>query len=147
MDTPTFPPEDHQSSTCVCPHPSCPLRGQRGAGHSVHRSWTGKDKRIERLRCTHCRQEFSARRGLGATLQIACMERWYGTLRGLCAAARAAALRVSAGTTRGCGGWSTSTPVCCRRRVCASRAGRVPQRWPSDWLSTLYYIVRFQVAD
>ena len=39
------------------------MRGQQGAGNIVHRSWTGKDKRIERFRCTQCRQEFSERRG------------------------------------------------------------------------------------
>jgi hypothetical protein len=29
----------------------------------VHRSWTGKGKAIERLRCTPCGHEFSERRG------------------------------------------------------------------------------------
>jgi hypothetical protein len=39
------------------------LRGQKEAGTIAHRSWTGKDKDIERLRCTECGQEFSERRG------------------------------------------------------------------------------------
>jgi hypothetical protein len=39
------------------------LRGQKEAGNLAHRSWTGKDKDIERLRCTECGQEFSDRRG------------------------------------------------------------------------------------
>jgi hypothetical protein len=63
MDNPTFPPEDHHYSTFSCPHPRCPLRSQRGAGNIGHRAWTGTDKDIERLRCTPCGQEFSARRG------------------------------------------------------------------------------------
>jgi hypothetical protein len=63
MQSPTVPPTDQHSSTLSCPHSACPLRGQRGAGNIVHRSWTGKDKHIERLRCKACRQEFSERRG------------------------------------------------------------------------------------
>lgn len=63
MPEPTFPPADHHYSTCCCPNPSCPRRGLRGAGNIVHRSWTGKDRHIERLRCTTCGQEFSERRG------------------------------------------------------------------------------------
>src|SRR5919106_4264968 len=63
MHSPTVSPGAQQSSILSCPHPRCPLQGQRGAGNIVHRSWTGKDKRIERLRCTQCRQEFSERRG------------------------------------------------------------------------------------
>lgn len=63
MDHPTFPPEGHNYNTFSCPHPDCPLRGQSGAGNIAHRSWTGKDRHIERLRCTACGQEFSERRG------------------------------------------------------------------------------------
>jgi hypothetical protein len=63
MHEPTFPPADHHYSTFSCPNPSCPRWGQRGVGHIVHRAWTGKDKHIERLRCTQCGQEFSSRRG------------------------------------------------------------------------------------
>jgi hypothetical protein len=63
MDHPTFPPAGHHDSTCSCPYTGCPLQGQRGAGNLAHRSWTGKDKPIARLRCTECGQEFSERRG------------------------------------------------------------------------------------
>jgi hypothetical protein len=63
MDEPTFPPADHHYSTFSCPNLSCPRWGQQGVGNLVHRAWTGKDKHIERLRCTQCGQEFSARLG------------------------------------------------------------------------------------
>lgn len=63
MQNPTFPPEAPHSSILSCPNPHCSLRGQREAGNIAHRSWTGKDKDIERLRCTECGQEFSQRRG------------------------------------------------------------------------------------
>jgi hypothetical protein len=63
MDEPTFPPADHHDSTFLCPNPRCPRWGQQGVGNIVHRAWTGKAKPIERLRCTQCGQEFSARRG------------------------------------------------------------------------------------
>jgi hypothetical protein len=63
MDHPTFPPEGHHDRTFSCPPLGCPLRGQSGAGNMAHRSWTGKDRHSERLRCTACGQEFSVRRG------------------------------------------------------------------------------------
>jgi hypothetical protein len=63
MHEPTFPPGDHHYSVHCYPNPSCPRRGLRGAGNIAHRSWTGKDRHIERLRCTTCGQEFSGRRG------------------------------------------------------------------------------------
>jgi hypothetical protein len=63
MQNPTFPPEASHYSILSCPNPACSLRGQRGGGNIAHRSWTGKDKSIERLRCTECGQEFSQRRG------------------------------------------------------------------------------------
>jgi transposase-like protein len=63
MHSPTVPSDDSHYRLLSCPHPRCPMRGQQGAGNIVHRSWTGKDKRIERFRCTQCRQEFSERRG------------------------------------------------------------------------------------
>jgi IS1 family transposase len=63
MQSPTVPPEAPHYSTLLCPNPDCSLRGHRGAGNIIHRSWTGKDKEIERLRCTQCGQEFSERRG------------------------------------------------------------------------------------
>jgi IS1 family transposase len=59
---PTTPAQD-QYRQYSCPNPGCGQFNRPGAGHIVHRSWTGKDKRIERVRCTQCRQEFSERRG------------------------------------------------------------------------------------
>src|SRR5512132_1848943 len=46
-----------------CPNPQCRQFNRPGAGHIAHRSWTGKHKHIERLRCTVCTQEFSERAG------------------------------------------------------------------------------------
>jgi hypothetical protein len=46
-----------------CPNPQCRQFNRPGAGNIVHRSWTGKHKHIERLRCTVCTQEFSERAG------------------------------------------------------------------------------------
>src|SRR5215207_5481371 len=63
MPDPTFPPEGHHYSTFSCPNLRCPSRGPQGTSHIAHRSWTGKDKHIERLRCQACGQEFSERRG------------------------------------------------------------------------------------
>jgi transposase-like protein len=63
MPDPIFPPESHPYSTFACPNLRCPSRGPRGTSHIVHRSWTGKDKPLERWRCKACGQEFSTRRG------------------------------------------------------------------------------------
>jgi hypothetical protein len=46
-----------------CPNPSCKFYGMKESDHIKHRSWTGKYKDIERLRCTECSWEFSSRRG------------------------------------------------------------------------------------
>jgi IS1 family transposase/transposase-like protein len=46
-----------------CPNQACNLFNFCGAGNIAHRSWTGKDKKIERLRCKECKKEFSERRG------------------------------------------------------------------------------------
>lgn len=46
-----------------CPNPYCAQFNRPGTGHIRHRSWTGKDKHIERLRCTVCGCEFSERAG------------------------------------------------------------------------------------
>ena len=46
----------------ACPNSSCSFYAQFNAGNITHRSWTGKDKKIERLRCIHCRKEFSERK-------------------------------------------------------------------------------------
>jgi hypothetical protein len=46
-----------------CPNPYCAQFNRSGTGHIAHRSWTGKARHIERLRCTLCHQEFSEREG------------------------------------------------------------------------------------
>ena len=63
MHRPTIPPDDPHDSIALCPNAGCHLGGQRGADNIGHRSWTGKGKHIERLRCRECGQEFSERRG------------------------------------------------------------------------------------
>lgn len=55
-------PTTDYSKFC-CPNPSCKFYGVKGSDHIKHRSWTGKNKDIERLRCIECFQEFSSRRG------------------------------------------------------------------------------------
>ena len=45
------------------PNQAGPDFNQAGGGNLGHRSWTGKDQRIERLRCTSCGREFSEREG------------------------------------------------------------------------------------
>jgi IS1 family transposase len=46
-----------------CPNLQCRQFNRPGAGNIAHRSWTGKHKHIERLRCTVCGREFSEREG------------------------------------------------------------------------------------
>ena len=46
-----------------CPNPPCVRFNCPGAGNIVHRSWTGQHQHIERLRCTVCSRECSAREG------------------------------------------------------------------------------------
>jgi IS1 family transposase len=46
-----------------CPNPQCGRFNRPGEGNIVHRSWTGRHKHIERLRCTVCSREFSERAG------------------------------------------------------------------------------------
>ena len=46
-----------------CPNPHCAQFNRPGAGNIAPRSWTGAHKHIERLRCTVCDREFSAREG------------------------------------------------------------------------------------
>jgi transposase-like protein len=46
-----------------CPNPHCAQFNRSGTGHIAHRSWTGKARHIERLRCTLCHREFSEREG------------------------------------------------------------------------------------
>ena len=59
---PTTPAQDKYTKFS-CPNPTCRLCNQANAGNVVHRSWTGKHKHIERLRCTLCGCEFSEREG------------------------------------------------------------------------------------
>jgi hypothetical protein len=58
----TTPAQDRYT-TCSCPNPDCAQFNWPNAGNLVHRSWTGKHKHIERLRCTACNREFSEREG------------------------------------------------------------------------------------
>ncbi len=46
-----------------CPNPQCAQFNRPGVGNIAHRSWTGAHTHIERLRCTVCDREFSAREG------------------------------------------------------------------------------------
>ena len=46
-----------------CPNPNCKFFNLPGQDTITHRSWTGKNKDIERLRCTECGHEFSERQG------------------------------------------------------------------------------------
>jgi len=45
----------------ACPNASCSFYAQYNSGNIAHRSWTGRDKNIQRLRCTQCGREFSER--------------------------------------------------------------------------------------
>src|SRR5256886_642539 len=56
-------PAQERYTRFSCPNPQCPCFNRPGEGHIVHRSWTGKHKHIERLRCTACDREFSEREG------------------------------------------------------------------------------------
>ena len=46
-----------------CPNPHCARFNRPGEGNIAHRSWPGMHKHMERLRCTACDREFSAREG------------------------------------------------------------------------------------
>lgn len=59
---PTTPDEDKYSKFS-CPNPECSAFNRISQGNITHRSWTGKDKQIERLRCCVCGKEFSEREG------------------------------------------------------------------------------------
>ena len=48
---------------CSCPHPPCVWCNRPGTGTIAPRSWPGKAQHIERVRCTVCGREFSARAG------------------------------------------------------------------------------------
>ena len=59
---PTTPDEDKYSKFS-CPNPECSVFNRIDQDNITHRSWTGKDKQIERLRCCVCGKEFSERKG------------------------------------------------------------------------------------
>lgn len=46
-----------------CPNQDCKFFNQEAQGNIVHRSWGGKEKNIERLRCSCCSKEFSSNKG------------------------------------------------------------------------------------
>lgn len=46
-----------------CPNQECNFFNQTNQGNIAHRSWGGKDKKVERLRCTCCAHEFSSNKG------------------------------------------------------------------------------------
>jgi hypothetical protein len=56
-------PAQERDTRFSCPNPSCPCFNRPGGGNIVPRSWTGKHKPIERLCCTACDRELSAREG------------------------------------------------------------------------------------
>ena len=60
IPTPAF---DAQYSRFSCPNQACAHFNQLGQGNIGHRSWTGKQKHIERLVCATCGREFSEREG------------------------------------------------------------------------------------
>lgn len=62
MKKPPEPARD-QYKGVSCPEPSCRLFNQPGQGNLRHRSWTGKNKEIERIICQVWGREFSERRG------------------------------------------------------------------------------------
>lgn len=56
-------PVEPQYTKFSCPNPDCSLFNQTAQGNIGHRSWTGRQQEIERLRCTRCSREFSEREG------------------------------------------------------------------------------------
>ena len=56
-------PAQERYTRFSCPNPHCAQFNCSGTGNLAHRSWTGKARHIERLRCTLCHREFSAREG------------------------------------------------------------------------------------
>jgi hypothetical protein len=97
-------PAQQRYTRFSCPNPPCPCFNRPGAGHIVHRSWTGMHKHLERLRCTACEREFSAREGtlmarskLPATTveQLLQWQRW-----GVCDAGTAASCAVAIQTVQ-----------------------------------------------
>lgn len=75
---------NHHYNSYACPSPACSLYNQFEQGNIKHRSWTGKDKQIERLYCQICKTEFSCRKGTlqeGAKISVGKQERMLKCLR------------------------------------------------------------------
>ena len=53
------PPAQERYTRCSYLNPQCARFNCPGEDNIAQRSWTGKHKHIERLRCTACGQEFS----------------------------------------------------------------------------------------
>jgi len=60
--TPTTPGKEKYTQFS-CPNPACSVFNHPGQGNLSHRSWTGKDKHIERLVCGVFGRGFSDRKG------------------------------------------------------------------------------------
>ncbi len=60
--TPTTPGKEKYTQFS-CPNPACSVFNHPGQGNLSHRSWTGKDKHIERLVCGVFGRGFSERKG------------------------------------------------------------------------------------
>ena len=60
--TPTTPGKEKYTQFS-CPNPACSVFNHPGQGNLSHRSWTGKDKHIERLVCVVFGRGFSDRKG------------------------------------------------------------------------------------
>jgi hypothetical protein len=56
-------PAQERDTRFSCPNPQCARFNRPSEGNIAHRSWTGTHQHIERLRCTACGREFSAREG------------------------------------------------------------------------------------
>ena len=56
-------PAQESSTQCSCPHPHWARFHRPGEGNIAQRSWTGRHKHLERLRCTACDRECSERAG------------------------------------------------------------------------------------
>jgi len=78
-------PAQERDTRFSCPNPQCARLNHPGEGNIVPRSWPGTHKHIERLRCTVCDREFSARAGTlmarsklpeGTVIRLLQWQRW-----------------------------------------------------------------------
>jgi hypothetical protein len=91
-------------SQFACPNPACPYRSKQPAegGKRWVDQWMGKEKNIRLLRCGHCRQTFSERRGTAleeARLPAAAVEQIVAHLQEGCGIRRTARLTGHARST------------------------------------------------